>query len=124
MFPTIPPETFEVIGATQIVPTVAELEAAVARNSMSTVFTVLAIWQNTPFIVSLLLAVSRNDKLSIMEALGVGSVRILEAFLWYGWGIDSPIGMDGPSALEYESILTQKSHLPLVMGMPSITRVW
>lgn len=114
--------------ATPVVPAESDLQAAVARSSMPAVYTILTIWQSSPEmldesgaisprwttsalmiavekarsdIVSLLLAVSNDDKLPVLDALRVGSIRNFEAFLWNGWDINEPVKMDGPPALGY-----------------------
>ncbi|TKA75763.1 hypothetical protein B0A55_04313 [Friedmanniomyces simplex] len=112
----------------QVMPTKTDLDHAVQRNSMSAVFTILAIWQGSPDmlddsesidpaytigalltaiandrpdIVSLLLAVGRGNRMPVMEAIRAGSTRIFDAFLWNGWDINEPMGHDEPSALGY-----------------------
>ncbi|KAM3423039.1 hypothetical protein BST61_g508 [Cercospora zeina] len=118
----------ELTGAGQVVPTDADLEAAVAQNSMSAVFAILAEWQHSTRvlddrglvpstltttallsavenarsdIVSLLLAVSCDSTLPVLQALQVGSIKNFEAFLWNGWDINEPVERDEPSALGY-----------------------
>lgn len=139
----------EVVGTIHLVPTMAELEAAVARNSMPAVFTILAIWQHAPRmldgsgtispglttsalltaihnsradIVSLLLAVSSDDKFPVIEAIRVGSVKTLEAFLWNGWDIDRPIGDNEPSALGYVKDVISISTQYLTVSLSQICR--
>ena len=110
----------------QVVPTEDDLCRAVMRNSLSAVFTILAVWQRSPDklddnhaispgftpsalliaidntrfdMVSLLVAVSRNAQLPMMEAIKSGSTENPDAFLWNGWDINKPMAHNGPSAL-------------------------
>lgn len=112
----------------RIVPPKEDLEAAVARGSMAAVLIVLAIWVDSPAmlkeqgqilpalttssllaainksrsdIVSVLLSVTEKGEFPVQQALAVGSINNLEAFMWNGWDINEPLGMDEPSALGY-----------------------
>lgn len=131
----IPPGDDQVI---RIVPPKDDLEAAVARGSMAAVLTVLAIWLDSPAmlddkgqvlpalttsplltavensrsdIVSVLVSVTEKGEFPVKQALAVGSVNNLEAFMWNGWDINEPVGMDEPSALGYVVNLRHRYHI-------------
>lgn len=60
-----------------------------------------AINKSRSDIVSVLLSVTEKGEFPVQQALAVGSINNLEAFMWNGWDINEPLGMDEPSALGY-----------------------
>lgn len=100
---------------------------------MAAVLTVLAIWLDSPEmlneqgqvlsawttssllaainksrsdIVSVLLSVTEKGEFPVQQALAVGSVNNLEAFMWNGWDVNELVGMEEPSALSMLSTCT------------------
>lgn len=49
--------------------------------------------------MSVLTSVTEKGEFPVRQALAVGSVNNLEGFMWNGWDINEPVGMEEPSAL-------------------------